>query len=386
MSKSLERLCLRVVALASASTLMAAAAFAQSAPPSPPSSAKSSAQPSGYPGIGREAKPKEVAAWDIDVRPDFKGLPPGSGSVAKGMVVWEAKCASCHGVFGESNEFFNPIVGGTTKKDVQSGRVARLTDPGFPQRTTMMKLSTVSTLWDYIARAMPWTAPKSLSTDEVYAVTAYVLNMAEVLPDDFVLSDRNIADVQQRVPNRLGKHTEHALWPGSGLGSTTAKPDVRSTACMNGCGAQPEVASSIPDFARNAHGNLAAQNRLVGAQLGADTAQPFGKADAVSAQQAALAAVVAVPAPSTLAATALIERHACTACHGMDNAMVGPAFSAIAARYTGKADGETYLAAKIKSGGQGAWGAVPMPPQALAEADARVIAAWLATGAKRASR
>ena len=101
-----------------------------------------SAQTTPYPGIGRPATAKELAAWDIDVRPDFKGLPAGSGSVAKGQDVWEAKCASCHGVFGESNEVFNPIVGGTTKEDIASGRVAKLRDPAFPGRTTLMKVST----------------------------------------------------------------------------------------------------------------------------------------------------------------------------------------------------------------------------------------------------
>ena len=64
------------------------------------------AQANTFPGIGRAATPSEVAKWDIDVRPDFKGLPAGSGSVAKGQDVWEAKCAHCHGVFGESNEMF----------------------------------------------------------------------------------------------------------------------------------------------------------------------------------------------------------------------------------------------------------------------------------------
>ena len=86
------------------------------------------AQASVFPGIGRPATAKEVAAWDIDVRPDFKGLPSGSGTVEKGMEVWEGKCASCHGIFGESNEVFSPLVGGTTKDDVKTGRVKRLTD------------------------------------------------------------------------------------------------------------------------------------------------------------------------------------------------------------------------------------------------------------------
>src|SRR5258706_10509195 len=115
-----------------------------------------------YPGVGRTATPAEIAAWDIDVRPDFKGLPQGSGSVAKGQKVWDDKCASCHGTFGESNEVFTPLIGGTTAEDVRRGRVKTLVT-GDVARTTFMKLSSISTLLDYIRRAMPWTAPKSLS-------------------------------------------------------------------------------------------------------------------------------------------------------------------------------------------------------------------------------
>ena len=117
-----------------------------------------------YPGVGREATSKEVAAWDIDVRPDFKGLPAGSGSVAKGQDVWESKCASCHGFFGESGEVFSPLVGGVTKEDIKTGRVANLPNSNFPGRTTFMKVSSLSTIWDYINRAMPWTEPKNLTT------------------------------------------------------------------------------------------------------------------------------------------------------------------------------------------------------------------------------
>lgn len=231
--------------------------------------AAAQAQSESHPGIGRAATAEELAAWDTDVRPDFKGLPAGAGSVAMGMAVWDSKCAFCHGVFGESNEFFHPIVGGTTEADIAAGRVARLTDPGYPARTTLMKLSSLSALWDYINRAMPWTQPKSLSTEEVYGVTAYILNLGGIVPDDFTLSDRNIADVQERLPNRHGKTMGHALWPGAASGSS--QPDVRATACMKDCATEPSVSSQLPDFARNAHGNLAEQNRLVGAQRGADT-------------------------------------------------------------------------------------------------------------------
>ncbi|HEX7385112.1 MAG TPA: cytochrome c, partial [Burkholderiaceae bacterium] len=188
------------------------------------------AAPAAWDGIGRPATSAEIAAWNIDVRPDFQGLPKGSGSVAQGQVVWEGKCASCHGIFGEARDVFTPIVGGTTAEDMKSGHVARLKDPAYPGRTALMKLSTLSTLWDFVNRAMPWTAPKSLTHDEVYAVVAYILDLANVVPDDFTLSDRNIAEVQQRLPNRNGMTTRHDLWPGRDLGGT-GRPDVQGSAC-----------------------------------------------------------------------------------------------------------------------------------------------------------
>ena len=335
------------------------------------------AQSTIYPGVGRGATAKEVAAWDIDVRPDFKGLPQGSGSVALGMEVWESKCASCHGIFGESNEVFSPVVGGTTQDDIKTGRVARLNDASYPGRTTLMKLSTVSTLWDYINRAMPWTQPKSLTTQEVYAVTAYILNLGNVLPDNFVLSDKNIAEVQKLLPNRNGMSTDHALWPGAALGKRA--PDVKTVACMKDCGPAPALASFLPAFARDAHGNLAQQNRTVGAQHGADTSQPVREIVAQSPAPAPAAGPAAVP--GTAAAIALTQKHTCVACHGLDSKLVGPSFRDVAKRHAGRADGVAYLAGKIKRGGSGVWGGIPMPPQALGEADAKLIARWLADGA-----
>lgn len=335
-----------------------------------------------FPGIGRAATPAEIAAWDIDVRPDFRGLPRGAGSVAKGQDVWETKCASCHGIFGDSNEVFNPIVGGTTAEDIKTGRVARLLDASFPGRTTLMKVSTVSTLWDYINRAMPWTAPKSLSTEEVYAVTAYILNMGGIVPDDFTLSDRNIAEVQQRLPNRNGMTTAHAMWPGKEFGGTP-KPDVQAKACMKDCETEPKVASFLPEFARNAHGNLAEQNRLVGPQRGADTTRPAP----ATLQQAAAAVAAAPAAPAATrqppAALALLQKNACVGCHSLDAKLVGPSFKDIAQRYQGRADASAYLAGKVRSGGSGVWGAIPMPAQTLPEADVKAIAEWLAAGAPR---
>jgi cytochrome c len=334
-----------------------------------------------YPGIGRDATPREVAAWDIDVRPDFKGLPPGSGSVEKGQEIWEAKCASCHGVFGESNQVFNPLVGGTTADDIKTGHVAMLNRKDYPGRTTFMKVSTLSTLWDYINRAMPWTAPKSLTTNEVYAVTAYLLNLADIVPGDFTLSDKNIREVQQRMPNRNGVTRDHALWPGNELGGKQ-RPDVVATACMSNCDVEPKVASMLPDFALNAHGNLAQQNRLVGPQRGINTAAasaaPAPATPAAKPAAAATAATAVASAADGAAAQALTQKNNCVACHAIDKRIVGPSWTEIAQKHAGKSD---YLAGKIRSGGSGIWGAIPMPPQTLPDEEARRIASWLAAGA-----
>jgi S-disulfanyl-L-cysteine oxidoreductase SoxD len=333
---------------------------------------------SSYTGIGRAATTQEVAAWDIDVRPDFKGLPPGSGSVAKGQQVWEAQCASCHGFFGESNEVFSPLVGGTTKADIQTGKVARLNDRSYPGRSTLMKLPTLSTLWDYINRAMPWNAPKSLSVEEVYAVTAYVLNLGSVLPNNFVLSNTNMAEVQMLLPNRNGMTTEHGLWPGKAMGASSTA-DVKAVACMKDCATDVKVASFLPDFARNQHGNLADQQRLVGPQRGAITAATQNANLVNSAVTADSNAAVKLNAASI----ALAQKHSCTACHGIEAKIVGPGLKEIAAKYADHNDAVVYLAAKIKSGGQGVWGSIPMPEQGLSQADAKAIAQWLAAGAKQ---
>ncbi|MGE0097941.1 MAG: c-type cytochrome [Hydrogenophaga sp.] len=344
-----------------AATLAASAAFSQGKP---------------WQDIGRDATKAEVKAWDIDVRPDFKGLPKGSGTVAKGEQVWEAQCASCHGSFGESNEVFTPIVGGTTKADIERGRVKNL-EPGssFPQKTTMMKVATVSTLWDYINRAMPWNAPKTLTTEEVYSVTAYILSLAEVVPADFTLSDANIAEVQKRMPNRNGMVFHEPLWKLEGKG------DVKNVACMKDCPVEATIRSSLPDFARDAHGNIQEQNRVIGPVRGADTTKPPPTAPVGTAAPPPI--VVASAKPAVGDVKALLAANSCTACHGMKQKVVGPAFSEIAAKHKGQDRLEAYLAVKIREGGVGVYGAVPMPAQPqLSAAEAATIARWIAAGAK----
>ena len=223
-----------------------------------------------YNTLGRAATPAEIKAWDIDVRPDFVGLPKGKGTVAQGEAKWEEVCAVCHGSFGESNEVFTPIIGGTTKKDIETGRVAGLVEGKSvtPQKTTIMKVATLSTIWDYINRAMPWNNPKSLTADEVYGLTAYLLSLAEIVPGDFELNDQNIKEVQNRMPNRNGMVFYEPLW------KTNGKGDVKNTACMKDCPTEVKITSVLPDFARDAHGNIQEQNRTFGPFRGADTTKP----------------------------------------------------------------------------------------------------------------
>jgi cytochrome c551/c552 len=324
-----------------------------------------------FDGVGRMATPKEITAWDIDVRPDFKGLPKGSGSVQDGMDIWDNKCASCHGTFGESNEVFTPLVGGTTAKDQKTGRVASLTDPKQPQRTTLMKVPTVSTLWDYIHRAMPWNEPRSLSVDDTYAVVAYMLSLGEIVPDDYTLSDANIAQVQAKMPNRNGMTTDHGLWTVDG------KPDVQGTLCMSNCVAEVVITSSLPDFARNAHENLLEQNRIFGPYRGVDTTKPpVAALPGASYQLASLPAATAAVDPKVL-----FTKNNCAACHAAANRVVGPSIKDVADKYRGQTEALVMLNGKVKNGAVGAWGQIPMPPHAhISDDDISVMVRWMVTG------
>ncbi|MEY2824640.1 MAG: hypothetical protein RLZ64_1178 [Pseudomonadota bacterium] len=218
-----------------------------------------------FAGIGRAATPSEIAAWDIDVRADFQGLPRGAGSVAQGEKIWVAKCASCHGDFAESPGVFPPLVGGTTRADSERGRVAGLSAASENSKTTMMKLATLSTLFDYIRRAMPFDAPKSLKVDEVYAVTAFMLNLADLVPADYLLNDKNIAEVQRRLPNRDGNTTAH------GMLDVKGKPDVSGKDCMRDCRVDINSLLLLPSTVNGLNGNLADQNRPYGSIRGIET-------------------------------------------------------------------------------------------------------------------
>ncbi len=337
----------------------------------------SSAYAGTYTNIGRSATADEIAAWDIDVRPDFKGLPSGSGSVDAGEEIWEAKCSACHGTFGESNEVFTPIIGGTTDADIASGHVAGLVGNQQPQKTTIMKVATLSTLWDYINRAMPWTAPKSLNKDEVFAVTAYLLNLAKIVPDDFVLSNENIKDVQELMPNRKGMTLDH------GMRTVNGKPDVKSNPCLKDCKTLNKITSVYPESARNSHGNIQLQNRTFGAVRGVDTTkQPTSTLDETVARYNQQS----LNEPTNDSSTSqdmlnLAKKNNCLSCHGVNNKIVGPGFNEIAVKYKSDKSADVKLAKKVKEGSSGIWGDVAMPPQnTVSNDDVKALVNWILKG------
>ncbi len=141
------------------------------------------------PAVGWIATPEEIAAWDIDVRPDGAGLPVGRGTVADGEPLYEENCAACHGDFGEAIGRWPVLAGG--HGTLQADR---------PEKTIGSFWPYASTVYDYIRRAMPFGNARSLSDDEVYALTAYVLYLNDVVTDEeFQLSNENFTEV--RLPN-----------------------------------------------------------------------------------------------------------------------------------------------------------------------------------------
>ena len=140
-------------------------------------------------GLGRQATDSEVAAWNIDVRPDGQGLPAGRGTVEEGEVIWSERCSYCHGHFGQGLDRWPVVAGGQDSLSSED-----------PVKTVGSYWPYLSTVFDYINRAMPFTDARSLEPDEVYALTAYILYINDVVEDEaFELSKANFADI--KLPN-----------------------------------------------------------------------------------------------------------------------------------------------------------------------------------------
>jgi cytochrome c len=171
-------------------------------------------------GLGRAALPEEVAAWDIDVRPDGAGLPPGKGSVKQGEELYLTNCAACHGEFGEAVGRWPVLVGGQGSLKHEA-----------PEKTIGSYWPYASTTFDYIKRAMPYGNARSLTDDEIYAITAWLLNQNGVVKDDFVLSKENFTSV--KLPNEPAFYDDDR--------EKTEKHFWNKEPCMRNCKADAKV-------------------------------------------------------------------------------------------------------------------------------------------------
>lgn len=159
--------------------------------------AKPGAAPARF-DIGRAATPDEIRALDIDVRPDGTGLPEGRGTVAEGAAVYAAKCASCHGKSGEGASF-DRLVATDAGENFAFGRDPRLA------RAIGNYWPYASTLYDYTARSMPFTAPGTLTANEVYGLVAYLLSLNQVVPDTAVMDKATLPKVVMPARDRFVK-------------------------------------------------------------------------------------------------------------------------------------------------------------------------------------
>jgi S-disulfanyl-L-cysteine oxidoreductase SoxD len=161
-------------------------------------------------GFGHPISEADVAPWNIDIRTtDGRGLPAGRGSVAQGKTVYEAKCIACHGPDAKGGAMYGAMVGGIGSFKTNT----RVLTPG-----SMYPYAPI--LFDYVRRSMPMDRPLSMTADEVYAVSAYILHLNGLVPADAVLDQATLPKVQ--MPNRDGFMLDD-------------RPDTRAVRCMRDC-------------------------------------------------------------------------------------------------------------------------------------------------------
>lgn len=168
-------------------------------------------------GFGTAISEEDLKPWDIDISPDGKGLPPGKGTAVDGEADYAALCAACHGDFGEGMGRFPVLTG--SPADLKAQQIRKTVGSYWPYATT---------LWDYIYRAMPFGNAQSLSADQVYGITAYVLAMNNIIAEDEVMNEQTLPLV--KMPNREGFFKPEGQ-------------EFEHPACMNNCGDAPQIKS-----------------------------------------------------------------------------------------------------------------------------------------------
>lgn len=295
-------------------------------------------------GLGRPATLEEIAAWDLTVLPDGTGLRPGSGDVARGEEVFLEACAACHGEFAEGLDSWPSLSGGQ----------GTLTDPR-PVKTIGSYWPYLSTVWDYVHRSMPFGAAQTISIDDTYAITAFLLYSNGLVEDDFVLTHENFSEI--RLPNEGGFYEDDR--------STAEYPKFSAEPCMENCRSAPakvtkravdlnvtprdpdgRPAGSVPDL-RPAQAQTAAPPA-------ADPA-PATAAGDVTEAPAGAPADQAAPDPALVEAGARVFRK-CSACHKLGEGArngTGPLLTGILGKTAGTVEGFRYSKPMSDAGAAG---------------------------------
>jgi cytochrome c len=279
-------------------------------------------------GLGRTALPEEIAAWDVAVLPDGTGLREGSGDVATGEEVFAQQCASCHGDFAEGIDSWPVLAGG----------IGSLTDRR-PVKTVGSYWPYLSTVYDYVHRSMPFGGAQTVSVDEAYAITAYILYSNGLVEDDFVLTHENFTEV--RLPNEGGFIVDDR--------PQTEYPRFRTEPCMSNCTAPVKVTKRAielnvtPEDEDGRPAGTLPDLRMASLEAPATDAAPAAEA---------VVEVAAAPAvdPALLAAGEKVFKK-CAACHkvgeGAKNG-TGPMLNGIVGHAAGAIDGFRYSKPLLK--------------------------------------
>jgi len=286
-------------------------------------------------GIGRPALPEEIAAWDVNVMPDGEGLPQGAMSVEDGEQVFVDNCAACHGDFAEGLDNWPPLAGGR----------GTLTDTR-PVKTVGSYWPYLSTVWDYVHRSMPYGNAQSLTPDEVYGITAYILYSEGLVDYDFVLSKENFTEV--RLPNEDGFYVDDRV--------EAEFPTFQREACMTGCKDAVEITRKASDLAVTPTNDAGKPEGTIPdfttAAAGGAEAEP---AVATEDDSAAATPASTGPDPELIAAGEQAFRQ-CQTCHDVGDGArnkTGPHLNELFGRLAGSLDGFRYSRQFVAAGEEG---------------------------------
>ena len=282
-------------------------------------------------GLGRAAHPEEIAAWDVDVLPDGRGLPEGSGDVWTGEEVFVELCASCHGDFAE----------GVDNWPVLAGGFDTLADED-PVKTVGSYWPYLSTVFDYVHRSMPFGGAGTLTADETYAITAYLLYSNNLVDDDFVLSHENFTDVPMHNANGFVVDDRDALEYG----------EWRSEPCMENCKEEVQVTmrsvflvETPPEGGSNSVMNHSRDEELPAFTASGPSFIPEASAPVVQDASVEVAAPVEEDEGAELLAAGEKLFRQCSSCHAVGDGArnkSGPQLNDLMGRVMGSVEGFNY--------------------------------------------